>query len=319
MQINRKFLYWGVFLVAMGAVLVVADLDGVDDRVLLDALRLWPLAVLAIGVGLVLRRTRYNVAGGVLGAALPGLVLGGAFAVGPQIPDCGAGGEPSSFITREGRFDGPATINVETGCGELVVTTTPGDGWLLNAGNTADRTPRIEASGNSLTIDDGRSHDWRSFNDGRDVWRLSLPTTAVNDLSLTVNSGSGDIDLTGAQLGDLDLTTNAGQATLDLTDTTLSSMSVSVNAGQLSIDLPSAADVTGSIAVNAGGVDLCVPDGVGLRVAHTTVLGSTSVNGVEQGDGDWQSPNYASADHHADLTVTANLGSVNINPTGGCK
>ena len=319
MQINRKFLYWGVFLVAMGAVLVIADLDGVDDQALLDALRLWPLAVLAIGVGIVLRRTPYNVAGGVLGAALPGLVLGGAFAVGPQIPDCASHGEPTSFITREGRFDGPATIDVETGCGELVVTTTPGDDWLLNAGNTADRPPRIEAAGNNLSIDDGRNHDWRSFNAGRDVWRLALPTSPIDHLSLTVNSGSGDIDLAGAQLGDFDLTTNAGQTTLDLTDATLSSLSGAVNAGQLSIDLPSAADTTGSIAVNAGGVDLCVPDGVGLRVEHTTVLGSTSVNGVEQGDGDWQSPNYASAEHHADLTVTVNLGSVNINPTGGCK
>ena len=319
MQINRKFLYWGVFLVAMGAVLVIVDLDGVDERMLLDALRLWPLAVLAIGVGIVLRRTRYNVAGGVLGAALPGLVLGGAFALGPQIPDCGSHGDPSSFITREGTFDGPATVDVVTGCGVLVVTTAPGDAWLLNAGNTSDREPRVEASGNTLVIDDGRRHDWRSFGAGRDVWRLTLPTSAIDDLSLTVNSGSGDIDLGGAQLGDLDLTTNAGHTTLDLTDATLSSISGTVNAGQLSVELPSAADVTGSIEVNAGGVDICVPDGVGLRVHNTTVLGSTSVNGVDQGEGDWQSPDYSSAAHRADLTVTVNLGSININPTGGCK
>ena len=319
MQINRKFLYWGVFLVAMGAVLVVADLDGIDERTLLDALRLWPLALLAIGVGIVLRRTRYQVAGGVLGAALPGLVLGGAFALGPQIPDCASHGDPSSYITREGTFDGPATIDVETGCGALVVTTAPGDGWLINAGNTSDRTPRIEATGNSLIIDGGRRDGWRSFGAGLDVWRLTLPTSTIEDLSLTVNSGSGDIDLAGARLGDLDVTTNAGRTTLDVTDTTLSSMSGTVNAGQLSIELPSAADVTGSIEVHVGGVDLCVPDGVGLRVEHTTVLGSTSVDDIEQPDGDWQSPDYATADHRAELTVTVNLGNVNINPTGGCK
>jgi hypothetical protein len=319
MQINRKFLYWGVFLVATGAVLVIADLDGVDEGTLLDALRLWPLAVLAIGVGIVLRRTRFNVAGGVLGAALPGLVLGGAFALGPHIPDCGSHAEPSSFITREGTFDRAATVDVVTGCGTLVVTTAPGDGWLLSAGNTSDREPRVEASGDSLVIDDGRRDDWRSFGAGRDVWRLTLPTSAIEDMSLTVNSGSGDVDLDGARLGHLALTTNAGRTTLDLTNTTLSSMSGTVNAGQLSIGLPSGADVTGSIAVNAGGVEICVPDGVGLRVEHTTVLGSTSVNDVEQGDGDWQSPGYAASKHHADLTVTVNLGNVNINPTGGCK
>ena len=77
MRVNRRFLYWGVFLVALGGVLVVVDLGAIAPAVIVDVLRLWPLALVAIGLGLVLRRTRFSVPGGMLAAAAPGLLLGG--------------------------------------------------------------------------------------------------------------------------------------------------------------------------------------------------------------------------------------------------
>ena len=80
MRINRRFLYWGAFLAALGGVLVAADLRNGDTAVIADALRFWPLAFVAIGLGLVLRRTRFSLPAGLLAAAVPGLVLGGSFA-----------------------------------------------------------------------------------------------------------------------------------------------------------------------------------------------------------------------------------------------
>lgn len=320
MRVNRKFLYWGVFLVAIGAVLVAADLNGLDETAIADWLRLWPIAVVALGLGIVLRRTRFNVAGGMLAAAVPGLVLGGAFALGPRIAvDCGAHGEPSTFITREGTFGGPARVDVTTGCGSLVVTTAPGAGWLLNAGNTENRETRVDATATSLSIDNGGRSDWHGFGAGRDVWRLTLPTSTIDDLSLVVNTGEGNIDLAGADLGRLDLTTNAGRTTVSLSDASVTTLSGTVNAGMLSVVLPSAADVTGSMVINAGSLRVCTPSGVGLRVHHTGVLGATSVNGRDQGGPDWQSPDYASAANRTDLTITANFGNVEVNPIGGCK
>ncbi len=318
-RINRTFLYWGVFLVAMGAVLVAADLNGIDETIVLDWLQLWPIAILAIGVGIVVRRTRFNLAGGLVAAAVPGLVLGGAFAVGPRLADCGGQGEPASYIAREGAFSGPARVNVATGCGSLVVTTAPGERWLLDAGNTVDRAPRMDMSGTELSIDNDQPEGWHAFAAGRDVWRLTLPTSRIDELSLVVNAGEGDIDLAGANLGNLELTTNAGQTIVVLAGATLSSMSGTVNAGRLAVELPSAADVSGSVVVNAGVLDVCAPDGVGLRVRHTGELGATTYNDEDQDGPLWQSPDYESAAHRTDLTVTVNFGSVNINPTGGCK
>jgi hypothetical protein len=90
MRFDRGLLYTGVFVVAIGSVLVAADAGVIDATRLTDALRLWPLAVIAIGASLVLRRSRFSLPGGMVAAALPGLVLGGAIAIAPTyMPDCG--------------------------------------------------------------------------------------------------------------------------------------------------------------------------------------------------------------------------------------
>lgn len=332
MRVNRRFLYWGVFLVAIGGVLVVTDLGAVDSATIADALRLWPLAIVAIGLALVLRRTRFSIAGGMLGAALPGLVLGGGFALAPHIAvDCGAGTTSSTVATHQGVFDGPARVSVTTGCGNLVVDTAPGPGWQLDAGSSNGRTPVIDASGRSLSVDAGSQHGWHFFFDsdgpdgGRvfdrssDTWRLTLPTSEIEDLSLVVNAGEGQIGLPGAQIGHLDLTTNAAKTLVDLSGTSVASVTGTVNAGILSFRLPTTTDMVGSMEVNAGGLRVCVPNGLGLRVHHTGALSGIAVNGHQQSGSAWQSADYASATHHTDLNVNVNLGNVEINPIGGCK
>jgi len=106
---------------------------------------------------------------------------------------------------------------------------------------------------------------------------------------------------------------------LDLASTSIVTLDGTLNAGQITVTLPTASDLNGSVDVNAGELQVCVPTGVGLRVHNTTVLGAITVDGTDQNGGVWQSPDYESAAHHTDLTVSVNLGSVDINPIGGCK
>ena len=334
MRVNRRFLYWGVFLAAIGGVLVAADVRAVDTSTIADALRLWPLAFVAIGLGMVLRRTQFSLPVGLVAAAVPGLVLGGGFALVPRIAvDCGGDAVTSSVATHQGVFDGPARISVTTGCGAFVVSTAPGNAWQLQAGDASGRAPIIDASAQSLSIDAGGHGGWHTFfgagdgeGDGlqfsersRDTWHLTLPTSPIENLSLVVNAGQGQIGLPGAQIGNLDLTTNAARTTVDLSEASVGSISGRVNAGVLSFRLPQTADIVGSIEVNAGALQVCAPSELGLRIHHTGVLNGVSVDGLHQAGNDWQSPDYASAAHHADLNVNVNLGSVEINPIGGCK
>jgi hypothetical protein len=221
--------------------------------------------------------------------------------------------------THEGVFDGPARVSVATGCGVLVVDTAPGAGWMFDAGTAAGRTPAITASARSLSIDAGRQADWNGFDDELDPWRLTLPTSAIEDLSIVVNAGEGRVSLPDAQIGHLDLTTNAAKTTVDLSEASVTSLTGTVNAGMLSFDLPATANVVGSLEVNAGALEVCAPSGLGLRVRHTGELSGFSVSGDHQTGAAWQSPDYASATYRADLNIDVNLGNVEIDPIGGCK
>ncbi len=320
MRVNRRFLYWGILLVALGGVLVAADLGAVDTPALTDALRLWPLAIVAIGLRLVLRKTRWSLAGLMLAAALPGLVLGAAFAVAPRFAgNCGARGEVANAATTEGTFDGPATVFVRSGCGSLIVTTAPGGAWKLNAGNTAGRTPAVDSSARSLSIDATGDRSRNFLDAGRDSWDLTLPTTDLDELSMVVTAGRGQISLAGTRIKQLALTVNAAEAVVDASAASVADLSAVVNVGSLSLTLPAASDLTASLRVGAGELRICAPPGLGLRVMSRGVAGGVIVNGLDQDESNWQNPEYASATHRADLTVRATFGAVEINPIGGCS
>ncbi len=112
MKVNHRFLYAGVFLVAAGGVMLAGLGGAVDGGTVAEALRLWPVAVIALGVALLLRRTRFGLAGGLLAAAMPGLLLGGLVVAAPRLPlDCGDV-QPASFATRDGTFDGAASVDL---------------------------------------------------------------------------------------------------------------------------------------------------------------------------------------------------------------
>ena len=125
MRVNRRLIYAGIFLVAIGGVLVAVDQGVIDTASLADAVRLWPLAIIAVGLSLVLRRTQLSFGSGMLAAAIPGLVLGGAVGLAPRYAaNCGARGEPATVASQQGSFDGSASVSVHTGCGSFTVSTT---------------------------------------------------------------------------------------------------------------------------------------------------------------------------------------------------
>jgi cell wall-active antibiotic response 4TMS protein YvqF len=319
MRVHRRFLYWGIFLVAIGGVLVAADLGAADQAALTEVLRLWPLAVVAIGLGIVLRRTELGLPGLVLAAAVPGVVLGGAFAMAPRFAgDCATRGDLASAATTQGTFDGPATVTVKSGCGSLNAKTAPGTGWQLSAGNSVGRTPKVEASARTLSIE-AKSNDSRSLLDaGRDAWDLTLPTSDLDSLSLVVTAGNGQIDLPGARIQRLALSVNAAKVVVDASAASVTDVSAVVNVGSLSIRLPTS-DLAGSLRVGAGELRICTPPGLGLRFTSRGVADRVRVNGLQQHGSEWESPDYASAAHRADLSLSVNFGAVEINPLGGCK
>jgi hypothetical protein len=156
------------------------------------------------------------------------------------------------------------------------------------------------------------------FARGSDEWRLTLPVERRLDLAATVEAGQGRFELAGAQLGTVELVVNAGEANADLTEATLDRLTVHVNGGDVSLRLP-ADDFAADLSINAGALQICAPSDLGLRVSTEGTLSATTYAGLVRGDSTWESPGYATAIHHADVTISANVAGVEVNPMGGCK
>ena len=319
MTIRRGSLYAGAFVLAVGAV-TAASVAGPFDRSLAsDAVGvLWPVTVIAVGVAVLVRRTRAALPAGFVEAAAPGLLLGGALVGVPSFATpCTGSLSHAPAQTQQGSIDGSGVIDLHLACGELRVTAQPGTGWRLDSSDGPDRrtnvTPR--PAGFSATSDGHES--WWSGG-GPVMWTAVLPTAPVLDLTTQIDAGRAQLDLGGATLRTVNLGVDAGDLRADLADATLDQISLEVNAGSATVTLPVDA-FTGAITANAGSVRVCVPAGLGLRIERQESLGSVRINGLDRVGDTWVSGSAAPARTTAELIVNANVGSVTINPEGGCK
>jgi hypothetical protein len=321
MTVRRGLLYFGVFLVAAGGVTLLNAAGRLDPTVVGNLLAWWPIALIAIGVALVLRRTRAAIPAGIVAAAAPGLLLGGMAVAIPDLPTPCTDGLPAGTtpVTAEGSFGSAARVDLELSCGEMTVATGPGSAWLVDATGDDRRPAEITSTDNRLTVSSGgdnRTFGWRT---AADSWQVTLPTDAQLDIDATVNAGRAGLDLSGARLGTFGLDVNAGEAQVDLTSATLGRLTVAVNAGAATIHLPAAGGFTADLEANAGALTVCVPETLGLRVTSEAALGSIDINGLTRSGDAWVTPGYETAQSRADLTVEASVGSVDINAEGVCK
>jgi hypothetical protein len=322
MTVRRGSFYVGVFLIAAGAVAVLDAAGLLDPAAVADALVvLWPLALIAIGVGLALRRSPAALPAGMLAAMMPGLALGGTVVAGPHFSVGCTDLRPVSAAveSHDGTFGSAASVDLTLDCGHLNVSTQPGSAWRLDAQEAggSHRTD-VQADPTRLTADSG-TNGHAGLHAGRVDWNVVLPTGPAMDLRAQVNAGQGSLALGQARLGNLDLAVNAGDLDVDLTGATLNRIALSVNAGKATVTLPATASFSGDLVANAGALSVCAPSQLGLRVRSTATLGSSTLNGLVQRGDAWVTPNYDTAAYKADLSVQTSVGSVAINSQGGCK
>jgi hypothetical protein len=327
-HVNRGLLNWGTFFVIVGAIPLLVQGGYLSSSTVADAWRLWPLIIVGIGVGLLLRRTPFRLVGGLIVAATFGLILGSFLAVGPTLSvGCAAGPGGSTVSTADqGSFDGGrADVDLQMNCGTLNVQTGAGSTWSLQARDPQGYPPEITKGSSQLTIrSQDRSELFSSLTRARGEreWQVTLPSEPDLALSLSVNAGKGTIVLGGEKLTrGLRGTFNAADIKVDLSNTALSSLDLSFNAGSGSVTLPSGSTISGTLHANVSAVRLCVPSGVGLQLQVNSSLASNNFGdrGLVQSGSVWTTPDYGSASSTIDLDINANLSSVSLNPAEGCQ
>jgi hypothetical protein len=316
-RVRRGLLFWGLFFIPLGAVPLLVRAGVIDSNAVANAWRLWPLLLVAIGVTLILGRSRAGILGTVVAGLALGTLAGGALAAGTpwvgNVGGCGAiGGEPDQRVDESGTFASPATVRFDLNCGSIDLGTQPGSDWRVVA-NYRNEPPNIVTSANSLEL---RSPD--GFANTRQGWEVTLPVDQTSDVEITANAGSGTIDLAGATLATLSADLNAGDLRIDISEGRVSTIDAAVNAGRLRVRADG--DLHGRLSANAGSLELCVPEDAALRISveeQLTFAHNLDDRGLTR-TGDVWSRDGSTSGGLIDLAIEGNAANLTLDPEGGC-
>ncbi|MEO8246711.1 MAG: DUF5668 domain-containing protein [Chloroflexota bacterium] len=313
MRVHRGYLFWGIFFLLLGAIPLADQLGWIDVSSFGDAWRLWPLAIIAAGLAILLARTQAAFVGTVAAAAVIGLIAGGALAYGggfiANVGDCGSSGGNLQHLAADGGFESDASVDLHLNCGTLDVTTGAGSGWSLDAGYR-ETAPTVEHGSDRLTV---RAPDSPAR---RQEWNVTLPADALRVLDVQANAGTAKLDLGNATLDELRIEANAGEVRL-ATAGSIGDLQVSMNAGSAKLTIDGSAE--GQLTVNAGSIDLCVPNDAALEfvVNEQFAFGNNlSGSGLARDGTTWR---RAGDGPTISLRVEGNAASFNLNPSGGCR
>jgi hypothetical protein len=322
MHIDRRLVGFGLFLIAVGGVMVAVRQGILTEDAARQSWTLWPLILVGIGLSILLAGRPGAAIGGLVLAVTFGAMLGGVAATGvfPGLGLCGAsGGQGTAFADGGGDLGPTARVRVDQECGDLTIGTVAGSTWSVTGESRNGRQPQIERTADALRIttpDDG------PFNlGGTSAWTVILPRDTAMDLAAKANGGESRLGLGGAKLGSLSVEANAGSIDLDLRGATVGgSAEIDVSFGSATVRLPEGG-LTGELTVNAGSAALCRPAGVALRVRLESVAASNdfAAHGLIEANGGWESPGYATASVRIDLRADVNAGSLALDPTRTCS
>src|SRR4051812_30974609 len=189
MHIRRGALDWGVFLILAGAVPLAVRGGSLTADQVGRLWTLWPLIVVGIGLGLMLRRTQFDFLGGLLIAATFGLMIGGLVSGGVDgfpAQACGSDSGGVAYPTRDGSIaEGPGNVDLRIDCGNLTLGVAPGTSWTIAGQDANGDGPTVTSGLSTLAVksDDRGRHAFGPFTT-RESWNVTLPDAPNLDLSV---------------------------------------------------------------------------------------------------------------------------------------
>ncbi len=329
MRINRSLLNWGVFLIALGGVPLAVQQGFADESIAGDLWRLWPLILVGIGLGLIMRWTPLAWVGGALVAGTFGLIFGALIAGGFSgiSNTCIGAGNAETVTTQDGDVASSTefAVDVELSCGTLTLGRASGSSWDVVAVHDVAELPTIEGSETELRLRqaEGDNGFFALSQQVRDEWQVEVPSGAVLSLNATLNAAEGTFDLGAGPVTAVGATFNAADATIDMgsaTTPTPARTDLTLNASSLALDLPSGS-LTGNITLNASSLDLCIPQSAETRIRVDATLASDDLEAsglIREGDG-WQSAGYTTASTRIDLDITSTISSISVERPEVCS
>ena len=325
MRIDRRFLGWGVFFVVLGGVPLAVRAGPGHRGARREAWDLWPLILIGIGVGLVLRKTPFEPLGGLIVAGTFGLILGAALATGEwRFGGFGGCGDIGRHIAVHAgvraSLEVEAEVSIDVDCGDLALAPAAGAGYRIEGESGDGEGPRVDDS-RRQPRDPGPGRGWFFGDRPRDLadragYRAHDPPRAHRERRQRRCRPVGDAG-PGPQR-ERERRRRHDRHGGDQFDA--ETLTARANAGTIRITLP-VEDIRGSVSANAGSIELCAPPSVGLRfVVDENITASYDFGrrGLVQVGDAWESPAYGTAEVKIELQATRMRASIVLDPEGGC-
>jgi hypothetical protein len=283
------------FLITVGAVLLLHNLELLPWGVWGTLLRLWPVLLISVGLDILLaHRSAFgalvsllltlSVVAGILWLGVSGR-LPGQFPVAEEISEPLGGATMAEVVISPGVGSLHLDVLPEASSRLIVGTVRSGQAWDLTIDSAMNgETARFSLEGGG----DVAVGNWF----GEQTWDLQLNGEVPIDL--TIDVGAGELDL-------------------DLMDLTAERLRVDLGVGEATVELPAEGRYTARIEGAIGQTTVIVPEGLEARIEVDAGLSGRSVPaGYVCEDDVCTSPGYANADHRVDLTVSQAIGNLVI-------
>lgn len=292
-----RSLFWPLILIGVGALWLLGNLGLIGAAHLSVLAKLWPIALIAVGLDVLVGR-RSTLLGGLIGLATVGLVVALVIA-GPRLglaSESGATffglpvvfGQPElkhATYVEEVSGAEEATVTIDMAAGPTTIRPLPaGSDTLFRADVTYLGEMIFNTSG-------GRSRSITLAS--RDVpvvgivlppgqeqrWDVELNPDVPTDLRLDVGSGRVDADLGGMTLTGLDLDGGSGHMEIDLpaSDARYEAQ-VNIGSGGTVMSVPGGTQAVFDIDGGSGRVEMRIGDGADVTANLDLASGSTHID-----------------------------------------
>ncbi len=304
--------FWPIVLIASGVILLLSNLGYLPTPSWNLLWRLWPVLLIALGVDTLIGRR--SMLGAILSGLLILLLIGSALLLVffarniPALAELARAPElhtetiayPLDDLEQATvRINWPSldgSLSALDDSEELIAGDVAAYGEIIfDVDVTDDRaTVRLDSVSASGPVFHLEAFDTPP----ESQWEIRLSPDVALDLILDTGSGRCTFDLRELRIGDLTL--NAGS-------------------GDVELLLPTAGGLTGSIDGGSGDLDITLPPDVGLRIELDSGSGSfrpderfVLVEGQPDDNGVWETENYGAAETNIRLKVDQGSGAIRI-------
>jgi hypothetical protein len=312
---QHKRIGFAVILLTVGFIWLLYNIDVISASGVNIALGLWPLALVALGVDLLLNPQAPRTANVIiLGTAALVIV---AAAVAPRM---GIGVVKTTTETYNALIENAesATINLYPGVGQIDIYALDTTDMLFSAEATYIDEITFKVQGTAqrqIEFGQREMHTTRWFSTDQELrWNIGLAPTIPLNLSLNTGVGEAHLDLTGLTLSQLTLTGGVGYINLVLPNQEASyQVMVAGGVGDLNIEIPENADVDVTLGGGVGDVHIDLADNTPVRITGSHGMGHISLpEWLEHTDTVWQSDNFVDAARRVSINIQGGLGDLTI-------